>query len=197
MEKLEKVGMLTRGENVITVWRKAKEEGCWYFVAEDGQMLFYPLPFPLEEWMEGKLKEGYNLELEIEKLHYMDLSAKLAGKELKQWYEKLLSYYEPEKGLEIPTENWEEYWMLLKWEREVLQRFFRKVISDIHEYSLEVSRRVAEEFEKYDEEEREDVVMFTGIEEVREMLSDKLEGKGEEWKNWISEKVLLSLMGVL
>jgi hypothetical protein len=196
VEKLEKVGELVKGEDVIAVWRRA-EEGCGYFVVEEGHLWFYSLPSPLEEWVENKLKKGYRLELEVEKFHYTDLSSKLAGKELGNWYEKLLSYYEPEKGLDIPRENWEEYWLLLKWEREILQRLFRRVISDIHRYSVEVSRKVAEEFEKYTEEEREDVVIFTGIEEVQEMLSDKLEGKSEEWKRWISEKVLLSRMGLL
>jgi len=198
MEKLERVGILMKGEDVLTVWRWGREgEVCGYFVVVDGQMLFYLLPSLLEEWIEGKLREGYNLELEVEKLHYTDLSVKLAGRELGQWYEKLLSYYEPEKGLEIPMEAWEEYWLLLKWERDVLQKFFRKVLSEIHQYSLEVSRKVAEEYEKYPEEEREDVVIFTGTEEVQEMLADKLGGKSEEWKKWISEKVLLNLMGML
>jgi hypothetical protein len=197
VETLERVGELVKGEDAITVWRKAKEEGCWYFVVEEGCLWFYPLPFPLEEWIEGKLREGYNLELEVEKLHYTDLTAKLAGKELRQWYEKLLSYYDPEEGLEIPRQDWEEYWLLLKWEREILQKFFGRVLSEIHAYSLEVSRKVAEEFEKYDEEEREDVVIFTGADEVQQMLADKLEGKTEEWKKWVSDKVLLNLMGLL
>lgn len=196
VEKLEKVGELVKGGDVIAVWRRA-EEGCGYFVVEEGCLWFYPLAFPLEEWVEGKLKEGYRLELEVEKIHYTDLSAKLAGKELGNWYEKLLSYYDPEEGLEIPREDWEEYWLLLKWERKILLRLFSKVLSDIHRYSVEVSRKVAEEFEKYPEEEREEVVIFTGVEEVQEMLADKLEGKSEEWQKWISEKVLLNLMGVL
>ena len=186
---LERVGELVKGEDVIVVWRRAKEEEVYgYFVVEDGQLLFYPLPFLLEEWIEGKLKEGYRLELEVEKLHYTDLSAEFAGKTLGKWYEKLLSYYEPEGWLNIPREYWEEYWQLLKWERETLQKFFKRVISEIHRYSSEVSRKVSEE---------EDIVIFTGIDEVQEMLADRLEGKGEEWKKWISEKVLLNLMGLL
>jgi hypothetical protein len=197
VEKLERVGELVKGGDVLTVWRKAKEEGCWYFVVVDGQMLFYPFPSPLEEWIESKLREGYRLGLNIEKLHYTDLSAKLAGRELGKWYEKLLSYYDPEEGLEIPRQDWEEYCRLLKWEREILQKFFSKVLSDIRTYGLEISRKIAEEFEKYPEEEREDAVLFTGIEEAREMLSDKLEGKEQEWKEWISGKVLLNLMGLL
>jgi hypothetical protein len=62
---------------------------------------------------------------------------------------------------------------------------------------MEASRKVAEEFEKYDEWEREDAVIFTSINEVQEMLADKLEGKSGEWKKWISEKVILNLMGLL
>jgi len=155
-ERLERVGMLTKGEVVITVWRWDREgEVYGYFVAEEGQLRLYLLPSLLEEWIESKLKEGYRLELEVEKLHYTDLSIKLAGKELRQWYEKLLSYYEPERGLGIPREDWEEYWMLLKWERYILQKFFSKVLSDIRTYGLEVSRKIAEEFEKYPEEDGE------------------------------------------
>ncbi len=198
MEKLEKVGTLIKDKDVIVVWRWGREEEvCGYFVAEEGHLWVYPLPFALEEWIERKLKEGYRLELEAEKIQDTDLSAKLAGKELRYWYEKLFSYYEPEEGLKIPTENWEEYWLLIKWERAMLKKLFREVLSDIHKYSLEVSRKVAEEFEKYEEEERENVVVFTGIDEVQEILADKLEGKSQEWKNWISDKVLLNLMGLL
>jgi len=29
------------------------------------------------------------------------------------------------------------------------------------------------------------------------MLADRLEGKSKEWKKWISEKVILNLMGLL
>jgi hypothetical protein len=198
IERLERVGELVKGKDAIMVWRWGRGEGgCVYLVVEEGQARSYSLPSSLEEWVEGKLKEGYNFELEVERLHYTDLFAKLVWKELRQWYEKFLSSYKPEEGLEIPRQDWEEYWILLKWEREILQRFFSKVLSDIHEYSLEVSRRVAEEFEKYDEEEREDAVLFTGIEEVQEMLADKLEGKTEEWKKWVSDKVLLNLTGLL
>jgi len=198
VEKLERVGKLMKGDEVLAVWRWCREEeGCGYFVLEEGELWFYPLPSLVEEWMEGKLREGYRFELEAEKLHYTDLTVKLAGKELRQWYEKFLSYYEPKKGLDIPKEDWEDYWMLLKWERALLQEFLGRVLSEIHGYSLEVSRKVAEEFEKYDEWEREDVVIFTGVEEVKEMLADKLDGKSEEWRNWISEKVLLNLMGLL
>ncbi len=198
VEKLERVGVLIKDEDVIVVWRWGREEEvCGYFVAEEGHLWIYPFAFALEEWIERKLKEGYRVELEAEKLQDTDLSAKLAGKELRHWYEKLLSYYEPENGLEIPMERWEEYRLLLKWEKAMLKKFFCEVLSDIHKYSLEVSRKVAKEFEKYEEEEREDVVLFTGIDEVQEMLADKLEGKSQEWEKWISEKVLLNLMGLL
>lgn len=152
----------------------------------------------MEEWIEGKLREGYGLELEVEGLQsYTDLFVKLAGKELRWWYEKLLSYYEPGKGLEIPMKDWVEYWLLLKWERYILQKFFSKVLSDIHTYSLRVSQKIAKEFETYEEWEREDAVLFTGVDEVKEMLADEFEGKSEEWKKWISDKVLLNLMSLL
>jgi hypothetical protein len=163
-----------------------------------GQIWVYSLLSPLEEWIEGKLREGYGLELEVEGLQsYTDLFVKLAGKELRWWYEKLLSYYEPGKGLEIPMKDWVEYWLLLKWERYILQKFFSKVLSDIHTYSLRVSQKIAKEFETYEEWEREDAVLFTGVDEVKEMLADEFEGKSEEWKKWISDKVLLNLMSLL
>jgi hypothetical protein len=197
-EKLEKVGVLKKGEDELVLWRLCREgEVLGYFVLDGGYLWFYSFPSLLEEWVEGKLREGYKLELEIEKFHYRAVSEKFAGKELGQWYEKFLSYYDPEEGLNIPRVGWEEYWQLLKWERDVLQRFFSEVLMEIRRYSIEVSRKVAEEFEKYDEEEREGVVIFTGIEEVEEMLADKLDGESELWKKWISEKVFLNLMGVL
>ena len=126
--KLEKVGTLTKGESVITIWRRIENivaflpDDCQYFVEEKGELrpfdafeeakgLNNPIPSILEEWIEEKLEEGYKLELEIEKIHYTDLGKTIAGKTLREWYSHFLVYYEEEDGtlmLWVWFNHWEK-----------------------------------------------------------------------------------------
>lgn len=128
MEKLEKVGTLTKGESVITIWRRIERivvrlpDDCQYFVEEKGDLRPFdafeeaerwenPIPSILEEWIEEKMEEGYKLELEIEKLDYTDLKKVVAGKTLKEWYSHFLVYYEEEDGtfmLWVWFNHWEK-----------------------------------------------------------------------------------------
>lgn len=163
---LEKVGTLTKGESVITIWRKVQKiivnlpEDCQYFVEENGEIRpfnafeeengWHPIPSILEEWIEEKMKEGYELELEIEKLHYTDLDKKIAGKTLGEWNCYFLGYYEEEDGtfmlwvwydkweqarhsLSIARDDFADYWALLWWERDIL-------VSPSHAVGLEPKR---------------------------------------------------------
>jgi hypothetical protein len=157
---LEKVGTLTKGESVITIWRRIDRivaylpEDCEYFVEENGELRSFdafeededwlnPIPSVLEEWIEKKMEEGYKLELEIEKLDY------------KEWYFHFLSYYEDEDGtfmlwvwfdrwdeartsLDISRDDFAEYWSLLQWERDILVGLFKEALYDIWVYSNDV-----------------------------------------------------------
>ncbi len=163
--KLEKVATL-EGGNVFVLLRDASK----YFVEANGELREYPTPTSLEEWVEERLKEGYKLELELDKLDYMDLDVVVGGLPLKKWYEKVLAFggdryseYEcvrlwyihgnlDEAIKELETiEEWlwlEDSWQgwrwenLLKWEKEKLKEYFAKVMTDVWRYSWEVIRFV-------------------------------------------------------
>jgi hypothetical protein len=125
---LEKVGTLTKGESVITIWRRIENivalfpDDCQYFVEENGELQPFdafeetegwinPVPSILEEWIEKKMEEGYRLELEIEKIHYTDLGKTIAGKTLKEWDAFFLTYYEEDGGtlmLWVWFDRWEQ-----------------------------------------------------------------------------------------
>lgn len=126
--QLEKVGTLTKGERVLTIWRMIEDivaflsDDCQYFVEENGELQPFdafeeaegwinPVPSILEEWIEKKMEEGYKLELEIEKLHYTDLGKTIAGKTLREWYSYFLTYYEEDGGtlmLWVWFDRWEK-----------------------------------------------------------------------------------------
>ncbi len=172
MAKLEKVGTLTKGESVITIWREMENivvdlpDDCQYYVEENGKIRPFeafeepedwlnPVPSVLEEWIEEKLEEGYELKLEIEKLDYTDLDKVVAGKTLEEWYDHFLVYYQEEDGtfmlwvwfdrwekartaLDISRDDFAEYWALLQWERDILADLFKEALYDIWTYSNDV-----------------------------------------------------------
>jgi hypothetical protein len=124
--QLEKVGTLTKGESVITIWRRVESivarlpDDCQYFVEENGELRPFDAfasfkwaspPSILEEWIEKKMEEGYKLELEIEKLEHEDLGKVIAGKTLDEWYDHFLVYYQEEDGtfmLWVWFNHWEK-----------------------------------------------------------------------------------------
>ncbi len=163
--QLEKVGTLTKGESAITIWRGKRKK---YFVEANGQLMEYQKT-SLEEWVEERLKEGYKLGLELEKVDYRDLNVLVGGVPLRKWYEKVLAFgynrYSEDQCVRLwyihktldeaiaDLETIEEWlWLdgwngwtwetLLKWEKEKLKEFFAKVMTDVWRYSWEVIRFV-------------------------------------------------------
>ncbi len=209
-----------------------------YFVKEGGKPQLFkafewkeerecPTPSILEEWIEQRLEEGYKLTLEIEKLDYTDLDAQFAGQRLSIWYSYFLSYYsDPEKSglklwawydslqealaaLDIPRNDFCEYWALLYWERDILVGFFKECLSDIWEYSWDVVRSIARELDRYKEWEwgqfplgdavsyikRESEKHKTDPEDVvRRLLEKEVEGKGKAWDYWLIVEVWNNLV---
>jgi hypothetical protein len=156
MEKeqtLEKVGELRKGDHRLVLWRSWAHFSpggycigpCGYFIEEAGEIRPFqafveptlptkpPTPELLEEFVEERLKEGYELQLEAERKQDEDL---------KGWYGGFLSYLEDEEGeLEIDLEDWKEvrralagldvlrddfaeYWALPYFERDILWKRF-------------------------------------------------------------------------
>jgi len=160
--QLEKVGTLTKGESVITIWRKIENivvnlpDDCQYFVEESGKVRPFeafeepedwlnPIPSILEEWIEKRMEEGYKLELEIEKLDYTDLGKVIAGKTLKEWYSYFLTYYEENGGtlmLWVWFDKWEKARTALDISRDdftdywALLRWERDKLADLFKEAL-------------------------------------------------------------
>lgn len=241
--QLEKVGTLTKGGDVITIWRRVDRiiinlpEDFQYFVEENGELRpfeafeeesdgDYPIPSILEEWMEKKMEEGYKLELEIEKLDYRDLKRIVAGKTLEEWYSHFLSYYEDEDGtfmlwvwfdrwekarvaLDISRDDFEAYWALLQWERDILVNHFRSALYDIWVYSNDVVYYAAsasgkEKTWRYGKFSIRDAVRYierrgrrTGKSpeciEKRIIENSQTEPLKEEWKEWLASRVYRNL----
>ena len=151
--ELEKVGVLRRGTETIAIWRRPFDWGNWgdelprYFIEQEDELQPFqafeekfvfgrpcPTPALLEEWIEGKLREGYTLELEIEKLKYpVDRKATVNGDTLETWIGNFLTYAEDEEGryykfrnvrellsciFDVPIRDFPEYWTLLIWEKD-------------------------------------------------------------------------------
>jgi hypothetical protein len=155
---MEKVGILEKGGSIFVIWR----DGAKYFVEAGGEFREYSTPVDLEEWVEERLKEGYKLELELEKLKCTGLEVVVAGRSLKDWYDKVLSYeygyeYTEEESVRLWSFNenldkaiaklseldeWKDWRDLLRWEKEILKECFMKVIEEVWRYSWEVIRFV-------------------------------------------------------
>jgi hypothetical protein len=159
---LEKVAVLKKGTETITIWREPFDWAKWrgetprYFIEQGGELQpfqafkgrfvpehYCPTPELLEGWIEEKLREGYTLELEIEKLKYPDDKTKINGEPLDIWYGSFLTYAEGEEGrlyefrnvrellsciFDVPVGDFPEYWTLLLWERERMKEIVADVV---------------------------------------------------------------------
>ena len=181
---LEKVGVLRRGTETITIWRRPFDwnRGRWddelpqYFIEQGGELqpfqaftgkyvfdYYCPTPELLEWWIEDKLREGYELELEIEKLKYPeDRKVKINGDTLEMWVEGFLLFAEDENGryykfrnvrelldciFDVPIGGFPEYWSLLVWEKDKIQDLVADAVVEMWEEG---------EFQHEEEEEEEE-----------------------------------------
>jgi hypothetical protein len=240
----EKVGTLTKGESVITIWREMDDivlqlpDDCQYFVEENGELKPFdafeetedwlnPIPSILEEWIEKKMEEGYKLELGIEKIRYTDLEKVIAEKTLKEWYSHFLSYYEDEDGtfmlwvwfdrwekartaLDISRDDFERYWAMLRWERDILVGLFKEALYDIWVYSNDVVYYAAralgkEKTWRYGKFTIKDAVRYIGRasrkvhmppEGIVKRIIEKSQTEppeNEGWKKWLARQVYRNL----
>jgi len=193
-QSLEKVGILERDGDIITIWREIRGFCKWkYYVEENGELRLFQAfkagkwrPSLLEKWIEKKEEEEYVLYLEVERINDRSLDRKIAGQSLRGWYEGFLSYFETETGELLlwtefdslrqvydfveyeapPCDEWESYWRLLKWEREKLKLKFGDVILDIWRYSNDVIYRAAGDLGRLDEWRKRKFPMKDALEYV-------------------------------
>ena len=90
---------------------------------------------------------------------------RVGGKTLKEWYEDFLKFFETVQGksivwhtqdeiqqalyfIEIPKDEWPDYWALLIWEREELIDRLKVLISEIWFLTLGLIYKIAKRMEK-------------------------------------------------
>jgi hypothetical protein len=210
--RFEDVQYYVEENGVIRHFDAFEETECW----------LCPTPAILEEWIEEKMEEGYKLELEIEKVDYTDLKKEIAGRTLEEWYSRFLRYYKTPDGtlmlwvwfdrwekaknaLEISRDDFNDYWALLRWEREMLTSLFMEALYDIWVYSNEVVYYAAKVLGKYKtcragNFSLADTVRFierasrraetSTIDIVRRIIEIK---EDKEWKEWLVRHVLRTI----
>jgi hypothetical protein len=211
---LEKVGILKRDGDIITIWREIRGFCKWkYYVEENGELRLVQAfkdgkwrPTLLEKWIEKKEEEEYVLYLEVERIKDRSLDRKVAGQTLRDWYEGFISYFEEETGELLlwaefdslkqvylfieyeapPYDEWEAYWRLLKWERENLKIKFGAVIQDIWRYSNDVIYRAAEDLGRLDEWRKRKFTIKEALEYFGspEGIVEKFFGKNSGQEDW-------------
>ncbi len=211
---LEKVGILKKDEEVITIWREIRGFCKWrYYVEEKGELRRFEAfkdgkwrPTLLEKWIEKKEEEEYVLYLAMRRISHTKLEHKVGGQTLKEWYEGFLTYLETETGRLMlwawfdslkhvfdfideeapPCDEWEAYWRLLKWERERLKDKFRWALMDIWGYSNEVIRCAAEDLGRLAEWKKGKFPVKAAIEYVGspEGIVEKVLGRVDGQREW-------------
>uniref|UniRef100_A0A7C5SZ94 Uncharacterized protein n=1 Tax=Thermocrinis ruber TaxID=75906 RepID=A0A7C5SZ94_9AQUI len=177
-------------------------------------------PFELENWIVQKIAEGYRFDLDLWHVGEYVLDFSVGGKLLKVWYENILKFVEASQGksvlwhshdelvqlvfsLEIPKNDWPDYWALLVWEREELMYRFRLFISHIHYLAWTLVYKIAQRMKKHKgwiaEEYPLKVVMEymdkkDPIKTIQHTLASELGKYDKEQKDWLSSIVWQKLL---
>ncbi len=170
----------------------------------------YPTPSLIEEMILGMVAEGFLFYLSLLEKYRSD--EKVGGKTLKDWYEGFLNLFETVQGrpiawhtyaelyqalffIEIPKDEWPEYWTLTIWEREELMRRFELFVSEIWEMLWNLIGKVALKLEKQQGKTRftlQDIVEFLErrkptktIQAIYNMLGFEKSRMDKEQKEWV------------
>jgi hypothetical protein len=167
----------------------------------------YPTPSLTEEMILRMVAEGWLFYLSLlEKQHFAE---KVGGKRLKDWYEDFLRFFETVQGksivwynyaefqqalffIEIPKDEWPDYWALTVWEREELMRRFEVFVSAIWKLIWGLIKKVALKLAKNQGKKTvslQDIVGFLGkrnpVKDIRDLLGNRKLRMGKEQEEWI------------
>jgi hypothetical protein len=179
-------------EDFIEVIDKGKkgEEGC-------------ATPFFTEGMILGTIAEGYLFYPSLMgKYHFAE---RVGGKELREWYEDFLRLFETVQGrvivwcpyevifsMDIPKDEWPDYWALTVWEREELMHRFERFASLTWNLTWGLVEKVAMKLEKRQGKTTfsfQDIVEFLGqkkpVKAIRNILGHMNLKMGKEQEEWI------------
>ncbi len=176
----------------------------------------YSTPYRMEEIILGTIAEGFLFYLSLAGRY--GLGEKVGGKTLKNWYEDFLRFFEAVQGrsivwhthdefyqalysIEIPKDEWPDYWALTIWEREELMRRFERFLSSIWNLIWILIEKVALKLEKQQGKTTftlQDIVGFLEggkpVKTIQNMLGTVLLGLDKEQKEWVSSIVWQKLL---
>ncbi len=171
-----------------------------------------PAPSELEDWIVQKIAKGYRFDLVLWHIGKYDLDFLVGGIPLKVWYENILKFVETSQGkpllwhsydeifqvvlsLEIPRNDWPDYWALLIWEREELMYRFRFFLSQIHYLAWRLVYKIARRRERHEgwvarEKPLQVVIEYmekkNPIKTIQHTLTSELNEYDKEQKDWLS-----------
>jgi hypothetical protein len=170
----------------------------------------YPTPAFVEEFILREIAAGAIFYLSLLEKHKSD--EKVGGRKLKDWYEDFLRLFEAVQGkslvwhtydeiyenlyfIEIPKNEWPDYWALTVWERVELIKRFEKFTSAIWKLIWALIEKVALKLEKQQGKESftlQDIVEFLErrkptktIQTIYNMLGFEKSRMDKEQKEWV------------
>jgi len=170
----------------------------------------YPTPSLVEEFILREIAEGGIFYLSLLEKYKSD--EKVGGKMLKDWYEDFLKLFETVQGksivwhtydeiheglffIEIPKNEWSDYWALTVWERVELMKRFKRFASAIWKLIWALIEKVALKLEKQQGKTSftlQDIVEFLErrkptktIQAIYNMLGFEKSRMGKEQKEWV------------
>ncbi len=179
----------------------------------------YPTPSLVEELILREIAEGYLFHLSL--LEKYKSTEKVGGKTLKDWYEDFLKFFEAVQGksivwhtyeeiheaffsIEIPKNEWPDYWALTVWERVELIKRFEKFTSIIWKLIWALIEKVALRLEKQQGKimfSLQDIVEFLErrkptktIQTIYNILGFEKSGMDKEQKEWVLSLIWQKLL---
>jgi len=207
-------------EGKVYYWMKTGEKDILVDVldktkkGEEG----YPTPSNAEVFILRMIAEGYLLHLSLRDAWKYELDETIGGKAMKEWYEDFLSFFEAVQGrsivwqtyhevhqaiyfIEIPKDEWPDYWALTIWERVELMRRFDGFISEIWHMIWNLIEKVALKIGEQQGKilfSLQDIVEFIGkrrtVKTIQTLLGSMMVRLDKEQKEWISSIIWQKLL---
>jgi hypothetical protein len=176
----------------------------------------YPTPSLVEKLIAREIAEGSLFYLSLLGRHRPD--ERVGGKTLKDWYEDFLKFFETVQGksivwhtyeefhqalysIEIPKDEWPDYWALTVWERLELMKRFEKFTSAIWKLTWTLIEKVALRVEKQQGKimfSLQDIVEFLGrgkpVKTIQNMLKFGDSRMDKEQREWVSSIIWQKLL---
>jgi hypothetical protein len=180
----------------------------------------YPTPSNAEGFILRMLKKGYRFDLGLLNTGRYELDETISWRTLKDWYEDFLKFFEAVQGrsivwqtydevhqalgfINIPRDEWPDYWALLIWEREELIRRFKYFVSQIWFLTQGVIYKSAKRMEKHKGSIAREKPLQVAVEymekknpikTIQHTLATELNRYDKKQKDWLSSIIWQKLL---